>query len=315
MIEARGLTKRYGSALAVDNLSFEVAPGQVTGFLGPNGAGKSTTMRLIMGLDSPGAGQARVNGKRYRDLAWPLREVGALLEARAFHPGRSAFHHLLALAQTNDIPRARVGEVLELAGLATAARKRAGTFSLGMGQRLGIAAALLGDPGVLLLDEPTGGLDPDGIVWMRSLLRGLAAQGRTVFVSSHLIGEVAHIAGRLVIIGRGRLIAETSVAQLTAAGPGRFVRVRTPGEQELIHALTEAGARVRREDGGSLAVEGMEADAIAELAAARHVVLHELAAHSASLEEAYLRLTRHSVEYRGEPGPPGPVSSTSGHRR
>ncbi len=252
-----------------------------------------------MGLDAPDAGQAHIGGRRYRDLPWPLREVGALLEAKAFHPGRSAFHHLLALAQTNGIPRSRAGEVLELAGLATVARKRAGTFSLGMGQRLGVAAALLGDPGVLVLDEPVNGLDPDGIVWMRNLLKGLAAEGRTVFVSSHLISEIALTADRLVIIGKGRLIAETTVAELIASSKGRFVRVRTPAGQELARALTAAGARVRPEDGGSLAVEGMEADAIAELAAARHVVLHELSLQSASLEEAFMELTRPVTEYHG----------------
>jgi ABC-2 type transport system ATP-binding protein len=299
MIEVRGLTKRYRATLAVADLGFDVPAGQVTGFLGPNGAGKSTTMRLIMGLDAPDAGQARIGGRRYRDLPWPLREVGALLEAKAFHPGRSAFHHLLALAQTNGISRSRAGEVLELAGLATVARKRAGTFSLGMGQRLGVAAALLGDPGVLVLDEPVNGLDPDGIVWMRNLLKGLAAEGRTVFVSSHLISEIALTADRLVIIGKGRLIAETTVAGLIAGSKGRFVRVRTPAGQELARALTAAGARVRREDGGSLAVEGMEADAIAELAAARHVVLHELSLQSASLEEAFMELTRPDTEYHG----------------
>jgi len=287
MIDIHGLTKRYGSTRAVDDLSFEVPAGQVTGFLGPNGAGKSTTMRLIMGMDAPDAGQARIGGRRYRDLPWPLREVGALLEARAFHPGRSAYHHLLALAQTNDISRARISEVLDLAGLTKVARKRAGTFSLGMGQRLGIAAALLGDPAVLLLDEPVNGLDPDGIIWMRALLKDLAAQGRTVFVSSHLISEIALTADRLVIIGKGRLIAETSVGALIAASPGRYVRVRAPGGQE---------------EDGLLAVEGMQAEAIAELAAARRIVLHELSAQSASLEEAYLELTRDSAEYRGGPG-------------
>jgi ABC-2 type transport system ATP-binding protein len=255
-------------------------------------------MRLIMGLDHPDAGQARINGRRYRDLPWPLREVGTLLEAGAFNPGRSAYHHLLALAQTNDIPRARIDEVLDVAGLTGVARKRAGTFSLGMGQRLGIATALLGDPGVLLLDEPANGLDPDGIVFMRHLLKDLAAQGRTVFVSSHLIGEIARTADRLVIIGRGRLITETSVAGLIAASPGGFVRVRTPHEGELTRALTAAGARVRREDGGSLAVEGMAADAVAESAAARHIAVHELSVQSASLEEAYLELTHHSTDYR-----------------
>jgi ABC-2 type transport system ATP-binding protein len=216
MIEARGLTKRYGPTVAVDALSFDVLPGLVTGFLGPNGAGKSTTMRLILGLDVPDAGEVRIGGRRYHQLGWPLREVGAVLEARAFHPGRSAHAHLAALAASNGIPRSRVEEVLGIVGLADAATRRAGQFSLGMAQRLGIAAALLGDPGVLLLDEPTGGLDPEGIRWMRNLLRSLAAQGRAVFVSSHLIGEVARTAERLVVIGRGRLLAETSVAELSA---------------------------------------------------------------------------------------------------
>jgi ABC-2 type transport system ATP-binding protein len=216
MIEARGLSKRYGSTVAVEELSFEVLPGRVTGFLGPNGSGKSTTMRLILGLDAPDAGQARIGGRRYRDLNWPLREVGALLEAKAFHPGRSAHAHLSALAASNDIPRSRVEEVLGIVGLEAAARRRAGGFSLGMAQRLGIAAALLGDPGVLLLDEPVNGLDPEGIRWIRTLLRSLAAQGRTVFVSSHLISEMALTANHLVVIGQGRLLADTSVAELSA---------------------------------------------------------------------------------------------------
>jgi ABC-2 type transport system ATP-binding protein len=318
MIDAHGLTKRYGSTLAVDDLSFEVRPGRVTGFLGPNGAGKSTTMRLILGLDTPTAGQARINGRRYRDLPRPLREVGTLLEARAFHPGRSAYHHLLALAQTGDIPRARIGEVLGLAGLAEVARRRVGAFSLGMSQRLGIAAALLGDPGVLLLDEPVNGLDPDGIVWIRHLLKDLAAQGRTVFVSSHLIGEIALTADRLIIIGRGRLIAATAVAELIAASSGGFVRVRTHNERDLTRALTQAGAQVRRDDGGSLAVEGLAADAVAELAAAERIVLHELSAQPASLEEAYLQLTRRSLRYHGGPvdaaGQAGAPLSPRGYR-
>jgi ABC-2 type transport system ATP-binding protein len=216
MIEVRGLSKRYGATVAVDGLSFDVRPGVVTGFLGPNGSGKSTTMRLLLGLDAPDAGQARINGHRYRELAWPLREVGALLEARAFHPGRTARAHLEALAAGNGIPRSRVEGVLGLVGLAEAAGRRAGRFSLGMGQRLGIAAALLGDPGVLLLDEPVNGLDPEGIRWIRRLLRSLAAEGRTVFVSSHLIGEMASTADRVVVIGRGRLLADTSVAELSA---------------------------------------------------------------------------------------------------
>jgi ABC-2 type transport system ATP-binding protein len=216
MIEASGLTKRYGSTVAVDGLSFDVRPGAVTGFLGPNGAGKSTTMRMVLGLDAPDAGEARIGGRRYRELRWPLREVGALLEAKAFHPGRSARAHLSALAASNDIPRSRVEEVLGMVGLDGAASRRAGKYSLGMAQRLGVAAALLGDPGVLLLDEPVNGLDPEGIRWMRTLLRSLAGEGRTVFVSSHLIGEMALTAERLVVIGKGRLLAETSVAELSA---------------------------------------------------------------------------------------------------
>jgi ABC-2 type transport system ATP-binding protein len=216
VIEVRGLTKRYGPTVAVDALSFDVRPGSVTGFLGPNGSGKSTTMRLILGLDRPDAGQVRVGGRRYRELRWPLREVGALLEGKAFHPGRSARNHLATLAASNAIPLTRVDEVLEVVGLASAAGRRAGKFSLGMGQRLGVAAALLGDPAVLLLDEPVNGLDPEGVRWIRDLLKSLAAQGRTVFVSSHLISEMALTAERLVVIGRGRLLAETTVAELSA---------------------------------------------------------------------------------------------------
>jgi ABC-2 type transport system ATP-binding protein len=243
MIQARGLSKRYGSTVAVDGLSFDVRPGIVTGFLGPNGSGKSTTMRLILGLDAPDAGQARIGGRRYRDLRWPLREVGALLEARAFHPGRSARAHLTALAAGNGIPRSRVEEVLGFVGLADAAGRRAGRFSLGMGQRLGIAAALLGDPGVLLLDEPVNGLDPEGIRWIRDLLRSLAAQGRTVFVSSHLIGEIARTADQVVVIGRGRLLADTSVAELSA---------RSASLEEAFFELTSGSAEYR----GSLDSKG-----------------------------------------------------------
>jgi ABC-2 type transport system ATP-binding protein len=299
MIELTGLTKRYGDTTAVDDLSFTVRPGHVTGFLGPNGSGKSTTMRMMLGLDHPTAGEARLNGRPYTDLPWPLREVGALLEARSFHPGRSARNHLRALAQTNAIAPDRVDEVLEIVGLVGVADKRAGRFSLGMGQRLGIAAALLGDPGVLLFDEPVNGLDPDGIIWVRTLLKGLAAEGRTVFVSSHLIAEMALTAERIVVIGRGRLIAETSVGDLVARSSGRYVKVRTPRDDELRRVLEDAGGRVRVEVDGSLGVEGLDADVIAELAAAHHIVLHELAIHAASLEDAYLELTHDSVEYRG----------------
>jgi ABC-2 type transport system ATP-binding protein len=216
MIEARGLVKRYGSTTAVDNLSFDVRPGTVTGFLGPNGAGKSTTMRMILGLDRPDAGTARVNGKSYHELRWPLREVGSLLEAKAFHPGRTARAHLTALAASNEIPRGRVSDVLEITGMAKAADRRVGKFSLGMAQRLGIAAALLGDPAVLLLDEPVNGLDPEGIRWIRGLLKNLAAHGRTVLISSHLIAEVAQTADQLIVIGQGRLLAQTTVAELSA---------------------------------------------------------------------------------------------------
>jgi ABC-2 type transport system ATP-binding protein len=236
MIEVRGLSKRYGSTVAVDRLSFDVRPGMVTGFLGPNGSGKSTTMRLILGLDQPDAGQVRIGGRRYRELPWPLREVGALLEARAFHPGRSARSHLLALAASNGIPRSRVESVLGVVGLADAGRRRAGKFSLGMGQRLGIAAALLGDPGVLLLDEPVNGLDPEGIRWIRGLLRSLAAEGRTVLVSSHLIGELALTADQVVVIGQGRLLADTSVAELSA---------RSASLEEAFFQLTAASTEYR----------------------------------------------------------------------
>jgi ABC-2 type transport system ATP-binding protein len=241
MIEARGLSKRYGATTAVDALTFDVRPGTVTGFLGPNGSGKSTTMRLIMGLDRADAGQARIGGRAYRELRWPLREVGALLEARTVHPGRSAYNHLAALAAASALPRTRVDEVLGVVGLGNAAGKRAGTFSLGMAQRLAIAAALLGDPGVLLFDEPVNGLDPEGVRWIRNLMRSLAAQGRTVFVSSHLIGEMALTAERLVVIGRGRLLADTTVAELSAAGGGSL--------EDAFLALTSGSTqfRARRE--------------------------------------------------------------------
>jgi ABC-2 type transport system ATP-binding protein len=245
MIEARGLSKRYGSTVAVDALSFDVRPGKVTGFLGPNGSGKSTTMRMILGLDAPDAGQVRIGGRTYHELRWPLREVGALLEATSFHPGRSAWAHLAALAASNQIPRSRVEEVLGTVGLADAARTRAGKLSLGMGQRLGIAAALLGDPGVLLLDEPVNGLDPEGIRWLRNLLRSLAAQGRTVFVSSHLISEMALTAHHLVVIGQGRLLADASVAELSA---------RSASLEEAFLELTAGSARYRGSDPGAQAM-------------------------------------------------------------
>jgi ABC-2 type transport system ATP-binding protein len=299
VIEAKALMKRYGDKLAVDNLSFEVRPGIVTGFLGPNGSGKSTTMRMVMGLDRPNKGEVTVNGRHYAELAWPLREVGALLEAKAIHPGRSARAHLLMLAQTNHLPARRVDEVLDVVGLTSVAGQRAGKFSLGMGQRLGIAAALLGDPGVLLFDEPVNGLDPDGIRWVRNLLRGLAKEGRTVFVSSHLMSEMALTADQVVVIGRGRLIAQTSVDELTEQSSGRYVRVRSPELTRLREALDLAGATTSLDDDGSLAVRGLPAPEIGEIALTLEVTLHELAPQSASLEEAFMELTEQSIEYRG----------------
>jgi ABC-2 type transport system ATP-binding protein len=299
MIEVTGITKRYGGILAVNDLSFEVKPGQVTGFLGPNGSGKSTTMRMIMGLDRPDAGQATVNGVTYGHLGWPLREVGALLEAKAIHPGRSAQNHLLALAQTNDIPRSRVDEVLEVVGLTSVAHKRAGTFSLGMGQRLGIAAALLGDPSVLLFDEPINGLDPEGIRWVRNLLKGLCREGRTVFVSSHLMSEMALTADHLVVIGRGRLIAEMPVSDFIAQSSQQFVRVRTLRLNEFREAMQSNGATVVQEEDGALSVAGLNAREIGDIAFDRQLPLHELSPQMASLEEAFMELTQDSVDYRG----------------
>jgi ABC-2 type transport system ATP-binding protein len=299
MIEAQKLSKRYGDKLAVDQLSFTVRPGVVTGFLGPNGAGKSTTMRMIMGLDAPSGGSVTVNGRHYHDLPWPLHEVGALLEAKAIHPGRSARAHLQMLAEVNHIARARVSEVLEIVGLTSVAGRRAGKFSLGMGQRLGIAAALLGDPEVLLFDEPVNGLDPDGIRWVRNLLKGLAGEGRTVFVSSHLMSEMALTADEVIIIGKGRLITQLPTTELLAQSSQRFVRVRSPQVAQLRAALDHGGALTTIEDDGSLSVRGLDEVAIGELAATLPVVLHELAPQSASLEEAYMELTEDSVEFHG----------------
>ncbi|MER5451353.1 ATP-binding cassette domain-containing protein [Streptomyces sp. NPDC002766] len=297
MIEAKNLTKRYGDKTAVNDLSFTVEPGRVTGFLGPNGAGKSTTMRLLLGLDRPDAGTATVNGVPYRDLARPLRVVGALLEARAVHTGRSAYDHLLCLAQTQGIGRRRVGEVIEQVGLASVARKRAGGFSLGMGQRLGIAAALLGDPAALVLDEPVNGLDPEGILWIRNLMKSLAAEGRAVFVSSHLMNEMAVTADHLIVIGRGRLVADCSTEEFIERSTERSVLVRTPDGQQLAELLTRQGATVTRTDDGDLDVTGIEAPRIAELAAAEKLVLHELSTRRGSLEEAFMELTKDAVEY------------------
>jgi ABC-2 type transport system ATP-binding protein len=299
MIEAKGLTKHYGDKRAVEQLSFTVRPGVVTGFLGPNGSGKSTTMRMIMGLDAPTAGDVTVKGKHFKNLQWPLREVGALLEAKAIHPGRSARSHLKMLAQTNHLEDSRVDELLELVGLSAVANKRAGKFSLGMGQRLGIAAALLGDPEILLFDEPVNGLDPDGIRWVRNLLKGLAREGRTVFVSSHLMSEMALTADEVVIIGKGKLISQTSIEDLLAQSTENFVRVRAPEAVKLKAALEQQGAAVVLEDDGSLSVRGANEVAIGELAATMSLVLHELAPQSASLEEAFMELTEDSIEYHG----------------
>jgi ABC-2 type transport system ATP-binding protein len=301
MIEVHGLTKRYGDRVAVDDVTFTVRPGIVTGFLGPNGAGKSTTMRVILGLDAPTAGTATINGRAYREFRAPLHEVGAMLEARAIHTGRSAFNHLLAMAQTHGIGRTRVDEVLELVGLTDVARKRVGAFSLGMGQRLGIAAALLGDPRTLILDEPANGLDPEGILWIRNLLRRLAGEGRTVFLSSHLMSEIAQTAEQVIVIGRGRLMADTSVAEMVAqASRDAAVHVRTPQVAELEAALP--GSRIERTGPDTLEVHGVTSAAVGEAAARAGVVLHELMPGQASLEDAFMRLTGGTVEYHGVDG-------------
>lgn len=297
MIEATELTKRYGAKTAVDGLSFTVRQGVVTGFLGPNGAGKSTTMRMIVGLDAPTSGAVTVDGTRYRDLPAPLHRVGALLEARSIHPGRSAYHHLLALAQTHGIARARVDEVIELVGLQRVAHKRAGTFSLGMGQRLGIASALLGDPDTLVLDEPVNGLDPEGIHWIRTLLRRLASEGRTIFVSSHLMSEMALTADHLIVVGRGRVLADLSTADFIAQASPAVVRVRSPHATRLRELLQAEGVTIGSDEPGVLTVDGLSTDAVGERAAAHGLTLHELTTRQASLEEAFMELTRESVEY------------------
>jgi ABC-2 type transport system ATP-binding protein len=298
MIEARGLTKRYGGELAVDGLSFTVRPGVVTGFLGPNGAGKSTTIRLILGLDAPTDGSVTVNGKPYRRHPAPLREVGALLDARSVHPGRSAYHHLLAIAQTCGIGRSRVHEVIDAVGLREVARRRAGGFSLGMGQRLGIAAALLGDPHTVILDEPVNGLDTEGIRWIRSLLRDLAAEGRTVFVSSHLMNEMALTAEHLIVIGRGRLIADTGMREFIAGAARDAVRVRTTDPDALAALLRPRAAEVSPDRDGALTVSGLTTDQVGRAAAAAGITLLELTARQASLEEAFIDMTSDAVEFR-----------------
>jgi ABC-2 type transport system ATP-binding protein len=298
MITARNLTKRYGTTVAVDNLSFEILPGRVTGFLGPNGAGKSTTMRMILGLDSPDLGSASVMGVPYQALEHPLRCVGAHLDARAFHGSRTAYNHLLALARSNRIPRRRVDEVIDLTGLGPAAHKKAGGFSLGMGQRLGIAAALLGDPGILLFDEPVNGLDPDGIIWIRTLLRSLADQGRTIFVSSHLMSEMALSADHLIVVGKGHLIDDTSVADFVGRSARVHVRVRSPRPAELAQELAARGATVDVDPDTTVRVVGLNCAQVGDIAASAGLTVHELFLHEPSLESAYMELTKNSVEYQ-----------------
>jgi ABC-2 type transport system ATP-binding protein len=298
VIEVRNLSKRYGGTTAVDDLSFTVRPGRVTGFLGPNGAGKSTTMRILLGLDRPTGGRALIDGEPFPRLREPLRRVGALLETTPAHGGRRARDHLLWLARSNRIPEGRLAEVLRLTGLDNVARRRVRHLSLGMGRRLGLAAALLGDPPVLLLDEPVNGLDPEGVLWIRNLMRQLAAEGRTVFVSSHLMSEMALTAEHLIVIGRGRLLADTTVAGFIAANSRSYVRIRTPEPERMRDALAGAGIAVSRAPDGALEAEGAEPARIGELAAARGLVVHEVALREASLEEAFMRLTGDAVDHR-----------------
>lgn len=298
MIEAHALTKKFGSRTAVNNVDFRVEPGRVTGFLGPNGAGKSTTMRMIAGLDRPTAGNVTVNGRHYREHRAPLREVGMLLDAKAVHTGRSAYQHLLAMAATHGIGKARVREVIELAGLESVARKRVGGFSLGMGQRLGIAAALLGDPATVMLDEPVNGLDPEGVRWVRTLVRSLAAEGRTVLLSSHLMSEMAQTADHLIVIGRGRIIADASVDEVIARATGASVRVRTPDLGRLSRTIAAADVTLTTLDDGAAVITGLTSAQVGDAAASAGVAIHELTSVSGSLEDAYMTLTADDVEYR-----------------
>ena len=301
MIEARELTKRYGDKTVVDQLSFTVKPGEVTGFLGPNGAGKSTTMRMVVGLDAPTKGSVTVNGVSYAKHRAPLHEIGTLLEAKSVHPGRSAFSHLMALAHTHGIPRRRVDEVIELAGLSSVAGKRVGAFSLGMGQRLGIAAALLGDPAIVMLDEPVNGLDPEGVLWVRNLLRSLADEGRAVMLSSHLMSETALIADHLVIIGRGRLLADTTVDDFTRQASGGGVKVATAEATRLRSLLAGADVTISSSSAEELLVSGRDARQIGRIAAENGVALYELTPQAVSLEAAFMDLTRDVVEYHSGP--------------
>jgi ABC-2 type transport system ATP-binding protein len=302
MIEVRGLSKRYGEKIAVNDLSFSVTPGKVTGFLGPNGAGKTTTMRLILGLDYPDTGSVSIAGKHYAQLAYPMREVGALIDAKAVHGGRSAYNHLLCLAQTNNLPKRRVREVLEIVGLTDVARKRTKGFSLGMSQRLGIAATLLGDPAVLMFDEPVNGLDPEGILWIRNLMKALAAEGRTVFVSSHLMSEMEHTAEYLIVIGRGQLLADCTMEEFIARSSGQTVRVLTPQADVLGRAVAQAQGSATTGADGALTVRGLNATQVGDIAFENGVRLHELTVIRASLEAAFMELTADSVEYRAEAG-------------
>ncbi|MCX5006407.1 ABC transporter ATP-binding protein [Streptomyces sp. NBC_00638] len=306
MIELEGLTKRYGEKVAVNNLTCAVRPGIVTGFLGPNGAGKSTTMRMMLGLDRPTSGDVRIDGEHYDHLKDPLKYIGALLDAKAMHGGRSAFNHLLCLAQSNGIPKARVHDVLDTVGLTSVARKKAKGFSLGMGQRLGIAGALLGDPRILMFDEPVNGLDPEGIHWIRNLMKSLAAQGRTVFVSSHLMSEMALTADHLVVIGQGRLLADTSMADFIQQNSRSYVRIRSPQRERLLDVLQGAGITVVQTGSGALEVDDGKPEHIGELAARHQIVLHELSPQQASLEEAFMQLTAESVEYHAHSDAPSP---------
>jgi ABC-2 type transport system ATP-binding protein len=317
MIELDGLTKRFGSKLAVDGLSFKVRPGVVTGFLGPNGAGKSTTMRMMLDLDNPTSGTVRIDGRHYRELDEPLKYIGALLDAKAMHGGRSAYNNLLCLAQANRIPAGRVDEVLDTVGLTAVARKKVKGFSLGMGQRLGIASALLGDPEILMFDEPVNGLDPEGIHWIRNLMKALAREGRTIFVSSHLMSEMALTADHLIVIGQGRLLADTSMADFIQQNSRSYVRLRSPQPEQLRDAVHQAGMTPVRTDDGTLEVDGASTEQLGELAAAHGIVLHELSAQRASLEEAFMQMTAGAVEYHAHstdtaappPGTPAPSAA------
>lgn len=320
MIEVEGLTKRFGKKIAVDHLSFQVRPGVVTGFLGPNGAGKSTTMRMMLDLDIPTGGSVRIDGKHYRDLEEPVKYIGALLDAKAMHGGRSAYNNLLCLAQSNRIPVRRVNEVLDTVGLTAVAKQKSKGFSLGMGQRLGIAAALLGDPEILMFDEPVNGLDPEGIHWIRNLMKTLAGQGRTIFVSSHLMSEMSLTAEHLIVIGQGKLLANTSMADFIHENSRSFVRVRTPQREQLLDALSEGGFTVVEAEDGTLEIDGSSSERIGELAARQQVVLHELSSQRASLEDAFMQMTAESVEYhahsdaggapRRAPAPSGDSTAT-----